>query len=119
METRKKEINNLLDSITINEIDDYIKDRHIINDDYKKMIERIKINRPDTHFQKIVNNIHDPVSKGLEYMYKFGMAIMMSRILFYYSNKYKISDLQDEIKNTISNDKILKEYVYDYMKDLK
>jgi len=119
MEDRKQEINKLLDSLTLNEIDEYIKDRHIIDDKLKKMLEKIKSNRPDNHSQKIFKNLYSPINKSIEDIYKLGIAAIISQILYYYNDNYKISELHKYLKDYIKQDEILKEYVYEIMKDFK
>jgi hypothetical protein len=83
------------------------------------MLEKIKSNRPDNHSQKIFKNLCSPINKSIEDIYKLGTATIISQIIYYYNDNYKISDLHKLLKNYINQDETLKEYVYDVMKDFR
>ena len=114
----KQKVYSVLDGLTQADLDDYIKNRNInLNrDNMLKMLEKIR--KPETHFQKIINDINDEVSKASMSYYNLGMAWVMSFILeCLYDDKYKFADLKSYIHTMMDGNSELKEMVYDCMKD--
>ena len=78
----------------------------------------MKSNKPETHFIKISNNINEKFYKVLNQYRQLGSAYIIAFVLeCFYDDKYKIKDIQSYMKALMDDDKQLKEYVYDLMKD--
>lgn len=118
MNNRKQKIESILDSLTQKELDTYIKDRNISLEN-NKMFQRLKsIKKPESHFIRIAENIHNDVQKGLDSYFKLGEAWIIAFIFVcFYDDKYKIKDLKTYLHALFKNDSELKDMVYDCMKD--
>lgn len=115
---RKQKVYSLLDSLSQNELEKYMSEREFINAGVKKMIEKIKINREPNHYNILASKIGVDIDKNFNSFYKLGQAWIIAFVLeCFYDKKYKIADLKEYLKAIIDNDKELKEYVYDLMKD--
>lgn len=115
---RKQKVYSVLDSLSQSELEKYMSERKYININVKKLLEKLKINKEPTHFDTIVSKINKGFDNTLKSYYKLGEAWVIAFVLeCFYNKKYKISDLQDYLKAMIDDDKELKEYVYDLMKD--
>ena len=117
MNNRKQEVFTMLDSLTSKEIEDYIADRKI-DVNLKKLLEKIKEDRPETHFATISNNINKKFVDIVNQYYQLGLAYVIALVLeCFYDDKYKTKDIQSYLKAMMNSDNQLKEYVYDLMKD--
>jgi len=115
---RKQKITSVLDSLTRKEIEDYLKGKKYIDSQILKCLDKIKVNREESHLNTILRNINMDSSKIFESYFKLGAARIVAFVLeCFYDKKYKIADLKEYFKAIIDNDKELKEYVYDLMKD--
>jgi hypothetical protein len=118
MNNRKQQINSLLNSITSKELDNYIRENQIHNKELINNFKKVKNTAPDSHMDKIMSGISDNFGKVLNSYYKAGQAWVIAFVLeCFYNDKYKISDLQKYMKALIKDNKELKEYVYEIMKD--
>ena len=88
--------------------------------DVLKNIKRSVISR--THDNKILDDISKKYSDNhieyIENIYKLGQAQIMALLLNqFYDENYKVSDIKSFFKAWMDNDKELKNYVYEIMKD--
>lgn len=117
MNNRKQKIHSVLDSLTQKELEEYIKERKL-NIKKEELLKKIKLKKEFNHFEKISNLITVNLNNILSKYYKLGQARIIAFILVcFYDNKYKIKDIKSYMKQLIDDDKELKEYVYDCMKD--
>lgn len=117
MSNRKQNVFAFLDSTTEKELDDYIDDRKI-NNRFNCLLEQIKRTKPRNHAEKIYDSIGKKIGESIHEYYKFGQAHIIAYVLeCFYDDKCKIEDLKYYLKEIIKNDKELKEYVYECMKD--
>jgi hypothetical protein len=111
----------MLDSITLTELENYIKDhKDKINKYYIEKLQELKHYKPQNHLNKLAEKIYaeNNIRKALEDNYRLGEAFIMAFVLeCFYDKKYKLKDLKDYLKVMIDNDNTLKEYVYECMKD--
>ncbi len=116
---RKQKINSVLDSLTSKELENYLNTKKdYLNPKAKESLNKIKINREENHYYTISKGISDNLEKVLNGYYKLGEAWVIAFVLeCFYDKKYKFADLKEYLKAFIDNDKELKEYVYDLMKD--
>lgn len=115
---RKQKINSILDSLTNKELESYLNTKDYLNPKAKELLNKIKVNREENHYCTISKGISNNLEKVLNGYYKLGEAWVIAFVLeCFYDHKYKIADLQEYLKSFIDNDKELKDYVYDIMKD--
>ena len=115
---RKQKIENMLDSLSQKELEDYMSKREFMNIKIKEMLNTINTNRKYNHSQIISNKLSDNIQKSINGFYKMGEAHIIAFVLeCFYDQKYKIKDLKEYLKAMIDHDKELKEYVYDMRKD--
>jgi len=119
---RQQQVNSFLNKLTQNEIDKYIYDNKI-NHDYLESLMKIKNRKASrTHSDRIAKKIFDSFANQFNRysfsMYKFGQAQIMAFLLRQSYNKdYKADDIRQHLRILMDNDKELKEYVYEIMKD--
>ena len=117
MNNRKQKIYSLLDSLSQKELEDYIKDRKM-NNKIKEMLDTINKYKESNHFVKLSNSITGNLNDIIIKYHKLGQAYTIAFVLeCFYDQKYKLTDLRTYLKAQIDDDKELKEYVYDCMKD--
>jgi len=119
MNNRKQQVNSFLNSITEKELEDYIKENKLINRGYKKLLSIVRDSKPKSHYMKLLeengnNNMNIAISNYIN----LGRAWVIAFVLeCFYDDRYKLSDLQTYLKAMFKDDKVLKEYVYECMKD--
>lgn len=120
---------------------DYIRDNltyryHVNHSEIKKVLDKnsVKKERIDvlknikrnvisrTHGNKILDDINKKYSDNhieyIENIYKLAQAQIMALLLNqFYDENYKVSDVKSFFKASMDNDKELKNYVYEIMKD--
>jgi hypothetical protein len=119
MNNREQQVYSLLDSLSQKELENYIQDRKL-NKKVKDMLDTISRykDREPTHFVKLSNSITGNLNDIIMKYHKLGQAYTIAFILeCFYDQKYKIADLKSYLKIQMDNDKELKEYVYDCLKD--
>lgn len=115
---RKQQIYSMLDSLTQNEIEQYLTENKLHSKGIEEKLKELSNRKPETHFKRISDKIQVDVDKSITAYYKLGMAYVISLVLeCFYDEKYKIKDLKTYMKYMIKDDEVLKEYVYDIMKD--
>jgi hypothetical protein len=115
---RKQKVYSLLDSLSQNELEKYMSERDFINADIKRKFAKIKNSREPNHYDILTSKIGVDIDKNFKSFYKIGQAWIIAFVLeCFYDKKYKIADLKEYLKALIDDDKELKEYVYDLMKD--
>jgi hypothetical protein len=114
----KQKVYSVLDRLTKNELDNYIKDRSISVEKNEIFELLSKVKKPETYVQGWCQKISDGFQNSLSSYYKLGQASIISFVLeCFYDDKYKIKDLQDYLRCMFKDDIELKEMVYDFMKD--
>lgn len=118
MNNRKQEIYSLLDSMTANEFDDYIKNRVDINSTTLNYLNHMKkykeYKNETTHLQKLINKSYGEIQN----LFTVGEANIIAMILYYsLHDKYDIKDFCELFKNILKGNKTLRECTYDIMKD--
>jgi len=119
---RKQKVYSVLDSITRTELENYISDNKLMKTKSKELLElldRVRANSNHNQSSKIINKLNKNIQESINGYYKMGEAYIIAFILeCFYDKKYKIKDLQQYLKAIIEDDKELKEYVYEIMKDM-
>lgn len=119
MNNRKQIVNSFLDSVTEKELEEYIKEHKLINKGHIKLLEKVKDNKPESHYMKLLqdngnNNMETAISNYID----LGRAWVIAFVLeCFYDDKYKVNDLQTYLKAMFKDDETLREYVYECMKD--
>lgn len=122
MSNRQQQINSFMNSLTQKEIDKFISENRI-NKSLLISLEKIKNSGlPQTHSDRIVKEINTAFTQGFdEYnnsIYRLGQAQIIALLLNqFYDEEYKISDVKSFFKVLMDNEKELKGFVYDIMKD--
>lgn len=117
MNNRKQKVYSMLDSLTSKELEDYMSNKKI-NSNFDKLLQKLRNNKPETHFNKHLEDAQKDFGIIFNKYYKLGVAWVIALVLeCFYNDKYKIKDIQSYMKNLIKDDDELKEYVYDIMKD--
>lgn len=119
MNNRNQKINFLLDSLTLKELEDYLKKKNID----KKKLENLKqielhkeVKGEINHSQKLFNKIY---SNNINDMVYFGQAQIIAYALSFGFHDYiTMQDLINFYKRNMDSEPKLKEYVYEIMKDL-
>jgi len=119
---RKQKVYSVLDSITRTELENYISDNKLMKTKSKELLElldRVRANSNHNQSSKIINKLNKNIQESINGYYKMGEVYIIAFILeCFYDKKYKIKDLQQYLKAIIEDDKELKEYVYEIMKDM-
>lgn len=119
---RQQQVNSFLSGLTQKEVDIFI-DENKINVEYIKKLNKIRNSSlSKTHSQKIFDTITQKFGKEhkefAESIYKIGQAQIVALLLNqFYDENYKVSDVKSFFKAWMDNDKDLKGYVYEIMKD--
>ena len=119
---RQQQVNSFLSGLTQKEVDIFI-DENKINVEYIKKLNKIRNSSlSKTHSQKIFDTITQKFGKEheefTESIYKIGQAQIVALLLNqFYDENYKVSDVKSFFKAWMDNDKDLKGYVYEIMKD--
>lgn len=118
MNNRKQEIYILLDSMTANEFDDYIKNRVDTNKtalDYLNHMKKYKEYKNETiHLQRLVNKSYE----GIQDLFTVGEANIIAMILYYsLHDKFNVKDFCNIFRDMLKRDEKLREFTYDIMKD--
>jgi hypothetical protein len=118
MNNRKQKVNSFLDSVTEKELEEYIKEHKLINKGYKELLNKVKDSKPKSHYMKLIEKNSENMNTAISNYINLGRAWVIAFVLeCFYDNKYKVKDLQCYLKVLMDNDKTLKEYVYECMKD--
>lgn len=120
MNNRKQKIYSLLDSMTANELDDYIKNRVGINKttiDTLTHIQKYKEYKNETtHLQRLVNKSYE----GIQNLFVIGEANIIAMVLYYsLHDEFNVKNFCDVFRDMLKKDKVLREFTYDIMKDFK
>lgn len=122
MSNRQQQVNSFINSLTQKEVDKFISENRI-NKSLLISLEKIKNSGlPQTHSDRIVKEIHTAFAQDFdEYnnsLYRLGQAQIIALLLNqFYDEEYKISDVKSFFKALMDNEKELKGFVYDIMKD--
>lgn len=117
MSNRNKQVESFLNSLTEKELDIYIKE-NIKNKSFTDKLYKLRDNLPESHFNRLSSDIGKNINDIINNYYNLGQAIIISFVLeCFYDSKYNINDIQYYLKSYIKNNKTLKEYVYEIMKD--
>lgn len=117
MGNRKQQVESFLDTVTEKEMEDYIKDRKV-NLEWIRKFKKIQETRHESHLQRLADEINKKSHDINNSFYKLGNAWIIAFILnFFYDDDYKITDIKQHLKVLMDDDKQLKDYVYDIMKD--
>ena len=117
MNNRKQQINSFLNSLTTKELDTYLKENKI----NKNHVEELEIltkyrqyKHTESHFQKLYNKTYNSINN----LYFLGEANIIATILYYsLQESFDIKDFVKMFNKLLENNKELKEYVYEIMKD--
>lgn len=122
MSNRQQQVNSFINSLTQKEVDKFISENRI-NKSLLISLEKIKNSGlPQTHSDRIVKEINTAFTQDFdEYnnsIYRLGQAQIIALLLNqFYDEEYKISDVKSFFKALMDNEKELKGFVYDIMKD--
>ena len=117
MNNRKRQVQSLLDGLTLKEIEDYLEDNKINKDKLNslELLKKYKEYKGDTsHRQKLANQVFN----NIEDIYLLGQANIISAILYYGLHKdFNVKDFVKVYDEMLKEDSKLKEFVYESMKD--
>ncbi len=119
---RQQQVNSFLEGITQKELDNYIS-KNKLNVKYADTLRKIRDETSSkTHIDMVFKDINTKFNKEyVDYIwsvYKIGQAQLIALFLNnFYDENYKISNIKKLLKAWMDNDKELKNYVYEIMKD--
>lgn len=118
---RQQQVDSFLKGVTQQELESYINENKL-NLAYIKNLNRIKQVAPKTHFggitDVVLRNFNKECRTVIDSVNKLGQAQIIAVLLNqFYDEDYKVSDVKSFFKALMDEDKELKEYVYEIMKD--
>ena len=118
-DNRKQQVNAFLNGVTSSELEEYLQENEI-SEESNKCFQLMKMykehHNETTHIQKLVNGTY----KNMNNLYMLGEAYIIAMVMYYGLHKdFTVKMFVESFDDMFKTDEILKEYVYEIIKDFK